>query len=180
MAAGHVDVIKGNESEIQAVFRAGEPTTTTAAPAARQQQHGVDSRGSSLDNAGRARLAQQLAAREGSIVVLTGATDFVSDGARNFAVQHGHPLLGQVTGTGCCLGTVISVMLAAFRADRLAAVLAGMLLFEVAAEIAAGRDDVRGPGTFVPAFIDELARCQGLAAHGDMSWVREYRIQLLA
>jgi thiamine-phosphate diphosphorylase / hydroxyethylthiazole kinase len=31
------------------------------------------------------------------------------------------------------------------------------LAVTIAAEVAAGRKDVRGPGTFLPALIDELA-----------------------
>ena len=36
------------------------------------------------------------------------------------------------------------------------ATLAGVLMFEIAAERAAVREDVKGPGTFVPALLDEL------------------------
>ncbi len=174
LAAGYLDVIKGNESEIQAVLAAAAVSGDLAV---RQQQRGVDSSDSGRDEAARALLAQQLAAHQKNVVILTGATDFASDGVRTFAVRHGHAMLGQVTGTGCCLATVLSAMVAVHPEDKLAACLAAMLLYEVAAEIAAERDDVRGPGTFVPAFIDELARCRGLAARGDMSWVKEYRIE---
>lgn len=33
-----------------------------------------------------------------------------------------------------------------------------VLVLTIAAEIAAEREDVKGPGTFLPALIDELAR----------------------
>jgi len=46
--------------------------------------------------------------------------------------------------------------LAVHQEDRLMATLAGMLMFEVAAEMAAANDSVHGPGTFVPAFLDSL------------------------
>lgn len=42
------------------------------------------------------------------------------------------------------------------RSDKLLAVLASLLLLEIAAERAAVKDGVHGPGTFLPAFIDEL------------------------
>jgi thiamine-phosphate diphosphorylase / hydroxyethylthiazole kinase len=168
MAAGYLDVIKGNEGEIQTVFGTAELA----------QQRGVDS-ASTLDELAKARLVQQLAARERNVVVLTGKTDFVSDGGRTFALSHGHELLGRVTGTGCCLGTTISAMVAAYPEDKLIAAIAGLLLFEVAAEIAASSEHVRGPGTFVPVFIDELARCRNMAGSGDMSWVKDFRIEKL-
>ena len=171
LAGGRVDVVKGNEGEIRAALAAaGED-----AP----QQRGVDSGPSALDEAGRGRLAAALAARERCVVVLTGAADVVSDGHRTFAVRHGHELLGQVTGTGCCLGTAISAAVAVHPDDKLISCVAAMLLYEGAAEVAARRDDVRGPGSFVPAFLDELARCRRAAAEGDMSWLGEPRVERL-
>jgi thiamine-phosphate diphosphorylase / hydroxyethylthiazole kinase len=58
--------------------------------------------------------------------------------------------------TGCALGTVLGAFLAAHPEDKLVAVLAGLLTFEIAAENAAQKDSVHGPGTFIPAFLDEL------------------------
>jgi thiamine-phosphate diphosphorylase/hydroxyethylthiazole kinase len=42
------------------------------------------------------------------------------------------------------------------QGDMLAGALAGVLVFNVAAERAAAREDVKGPGTFRAALIDEL------------------------
>ena len=42
--------------------------------------------------------------------------------------------------------------------DVLSATVAGLLAINVAAEIAAARPDVQGPGTFGRALIDELSR----------------------
>jgi thiamine-phosphate diphosphorylase/hydroxyethylthiazole kinase len=61
-----------------------------------------------------------------------------------------------VTGSGCTLGTTISAYLAANPHNKLQAAIAGIVHFEIAAEVAATREDVQGPGTFVPAFVDEL------------------------
>ncbi|TAQ90905.1 hypothetical protein B7494_g757 [Chlorociboria aeruginascens] len=150
MADGYFDVIKGNEGEIKAV--AGSVTE--------QQQRGVDSGTSTLTFSQKAALARDLAARERNIVVMTGAVDFLSNGRHTFAISNGHELLGRITGSGCVLGTTISIMLAASRGDKLLAVIAGLLHYEIAAEIAACREDVKGPGTFVPALIDELYNLQ--------------------
>jgi thiamine-phosphate diphosphorylase / hydroxyethylthiazole kinase len=166
LASGHVDVIKGNEGEIRAVLGASKA-----------QQRGVDSGPSTLSDAERARLACELAQGRSCVAVLTGAADFASDGTRTFAVRHGHEILGRVTGTGCCLGTVISAAIAASPEDKLSSTIAALLLFEGAAEVAARREDVRGPGTFVPAFIDELAACRKAAANGDMGWLGEHRVE---
>lgn len=190
LAAGYLDVIKGNEGEIQTVYLSGLSEEEAAAESAGlAQQRGVDG-SNALDAEARIRLVRRLAAREKCVVVLTGAVDYVSDsrGARVVAVDDGHPMLGQVTGTGCSLGTTISATVAAAEKlrgssssseieienediDTFTAVLAGMVLYERAAVRAATLPSVKGPGTFVPAFLDELSECRRAAAAGDMQWL---------
>jgi thiamine-phosphate diphosphorylase/hydroxyethylthiazole kinase len=167
MAAGYFDVIKGNEGEIKTVW--GSVV----------QQRGVDSGASTSSDLEKATLVRDLAAREGNIIVMTGATDFVSDGDRTFTISNGHELLGRITGSGCVLGTTISLMLAASRADKLLATIAGMLHYEIAAEIAAAREDVKGPGTFVPALIDELYNIQKATSSGDNGWMEKAKVKAI-
>lgn len=140
-------------------------------------QRGVDS-SSTLRDVEKARLVADLASREDAIVVMTGQTDFVSDGARTFAIANGHAYLGMVTGTGCTLGTTISAMVAAATSDggsgdKLVAVIAGILLFELAAEAAAAaassQSRVQGPGSFVPAFLDSLYQLRTQREEGDLA-----------
>ncbi|CRK28157.1 hypothetical protein BN1708_004593 [Verticillium longisporum] len=175
LAAGYVDIIKGNEGEVTTVLGEAPP----------QQQKGVDSSPSTLTAAAKASLVRRLAARERNVVLMTGAVDYVSDGTRTFAVANGHALLAAVTGTGCCLGTTVSAMVAAQRAaagdgdsDRLAAVVAALLHYEIAAERAAVRDDVKGPGSFVPAFLDELATVRQMTVDGDLAWLAAAKVSL--
>ncbi|KAK3333655.1 Hydroxyethylthiazole kinase family-domain-containing protein [Cercophora scortea] len=165
MAAGYLDVIKGNEGEIKTVFSDNGP-----------QQRGVDSC-STLDDGQKARLVQNLAQRERNVVVMTGKTDFISDGRRVFSISNGHSYLGLVTGTGCVLGTAISAAVAAHSGDKMEATMAAMLHFEIAAEIAAARPDVHGPGTFVPAFIDELHNIRLATSKNDLAWLRRAKVK---
>lgn len=139
-------MIKGNQSEILSLVPGG--------PAI--QQRGVDSGSSGQSIRELASAIRELARRQRNIVVMTGKIDLVTAGEVVFAVENGHEYLGMVTGTGCCLGTTISAMVAAYPHDKLAATIAGLVYYGIAAEEAARRDDVKGPGTFVPAFIDEL------------------------
>jgi thiamine-phosphate diphosphorylase/hydroxyethylthiazole kinase len=152
LGAGYFDLIKGNESEILAVARASGYKLEGLS----QQQRGVDSGAQLFSLPQRAHIVAMLAARERTVVLMTGATDVVSDGARTYAVANGHEYLARITGSGCTLGTTLSAYLAAYREDKLLAAVAGLLHYEIAAEVAARREDVRGPGTFVPAFLDEL------------------------
>lgn len=167
VSAGYIDVIKGNESEIKTVGGGGET------------QRGVDSN-STLSREDKVRVVRELASREQAVVVMTGTTDLVSDGTRTFAVANGHEYLGAITGTGCTLGTTISAMTAAwYEGDRLAAVVAGILLFEIAAEVAAEKSSVEGPGTFVPAFLDTLYRIRTRTAGGDLSWLDREKVTMV-
>ena len=167
LAAGYFDVIKGNEGEIKTVF------------GTLVQQRGVDSGASTSTHIEKATLVRDLAAREKNVVVMTGATDYLSDGKRTFAVENGHELLGRITGSGCVLGTTISIMLAVEKGDKLLAALAGLLHYEIAAEIAAVREDVKGPGTFVPALIDELYNIQKTTSQGDATWLEKAKIRVV-
>jgi len=167
MAAGYFDVIKGNEGEIKTV------SGTVV------QQRGVDSGAGTLSDLEKATLVRDLAARERNIIIMTGATDFISDGERTYAISNGHELLGRITGSGCVLGTTISIMLAVARSDKLLAALAGLLHYEIAAEIAAMREDVKGPGTFVPALIDEIYKIQNSASQGDIEWLERAKVELV-
>jgi thiamine-phosphate diphosphorylase/hydroxyethylthiazole kinase len=165
LAAGYFDVIKGNEGEIKTVFG------TVV------QQKGVDSGPSTLSDLEKATLVRDLASRERNVVVMTGATDYISDGERTFAIKNGHELLGRITGSGCVLGTTISLMLAVSRTDKLLAALAGLLHYEIAAEIAAEREDVKGPGTFIPALIDELYNIQKATQANDTTWIERAKVE---
>lgn len=175
LSAGYIDVIKGNESEIKTVYSSTGGSSDNA-----ESQRGVDS-SSTLSDAEKATLVRSLAAREQAIVVMTGKTDIISDGTRVVAVRNGHEYLGMITGTGCTLGTTISAMVAACApgGDRLVAVVAGILLFEIAAEIAAAKGSVEGPGTFVPAFLDSLYQVRTATGKGEIGWLAAERIEMV-
>lgn len=168
MENGYFDLIKGNENEIATVL--GESMV---------QQKGVDTGASTTDESAKVQLVKQLAARERNVVLMTGETDYLSDGERTYAIKNGHHYLGNITGSGCTLGTTIAAFLAVHREDRLLAALAGILLYEIAAEQAGRREDVQGPGTFVPAFLDQLYRITESALEGDSEWLQAAKVEKL-
>ena len=173
MNAGYLDIIKGNEGEIQTIHTMAHPLRHV------NQQRGVDS-DSTLTTEQKAAIVSSLARAERNIVLMTGKADVVSDGTLTFAVENGHEVMGRVTGTGCVLGTTVSVFVAAYdggsasNGGRLAAVVAALVVFGVAGERAAER--AAGPGSFVPAFIDELDRIRRESVSGDMSWLKLARV----
>jgi thiamine-phosphate diphosphorylase/hydroxyethylthiazole kinase len=174
MSVGYFDLIKGNEREIMAVARASGFDLSDAS-----QQRGVDSGDALFSLEQRAYIVSRVALRERNVVLMTGVTDIISDGVRTYTVSNGHKYLGAITGSGCTLGTTLSAYLAANPEDKLRAAVAGLLHFEIAAEYAAERADVKGPGTFVPAFIDELY-VRGLdVAEGRATWESRAKVGCL-
>ena len=167
MAGGYFDVIKGNEGEIR-----------TVSGASGVKQHGVDSGASALSLEEKVALVKSLAARERNIILMTGSTDVISDGERTVTIANGHEYLGQITGSGCTLGTTIASVLAVEREDKLLAAVAAILMFEIAAERTATQAHVRGPGTFIPGFIDELYHIQHQSINGVAWWAQAAKIEI--
>lgn len=132
-------VIRGNASEILALAGAG------------QGGCGVDSTDAS-DAA--VETAKRFATETGSIVVVTGERDFVTDGTRTLVVEGGHPTATLVVGTGCSLSGLVAAYVGAMPEEPLNAAAAACFAAKRAAE-AAARVAVR-PGTFHTAYIDAL------------------------
>jgi thiamine-phosphate diphosphorylase/hydroxyethylthiazole kinase len=167
MAGGYYHVIKGNEGEIK----------TVAGTLGTEQQHGVDSGASTLTLEQKAKIVQDLAAQEQCVVLMTGQVDILSDGSRTAYISNGHEYMGLVTGSGCTLGTTIAAFLAVHRDDMFMAALAAILLFEIAAEIAAEDEIVKGPGTFLPTWVDQLYQIsQSSTETSAKSWIRRAKV----
>jgi hydroxyethylthiazole kinase len=132
-------VIRGNASEILAL--AG----------AQGGGKGVDS---TAESSAAVDAARTLAGRTGAVVAVSGATDYVTDGAAMVEIAGGHAIMTRVVGTGCALGALIAAFLGA-DVPPLRAATAASAVFAHAAERAAAQS--RGPGSFAVAFLDELS-----------------------
>jgi thiamine-phosphate diphosphorylase/hydroxyethylthiazole kinase len=166
MAGGFFSVVKGNEGEIR-----------TVAGAVGISQRGVDSGDAQLSLDQRVELVRSTAARERNVIILSGPIDVVSDGERTVTIRNGHEYLGEITGSGCTLGATVASLLAVERKDAFLAVVTAMLMYEIAAERAAPRPDVKGPGTFVPAFIDELYHIRQESVEGNGAWAAAAQLE---
>lgn len=135
----HPTVVRGNASEIIALSGMGEGG------------RGVDA----LDSVEAALpAARSLAETTSGVVAVSGAVDLLTDGTRVVRLANGDPLLTRITGGGCALGAVMAAFLAAHD-DRLAATVAAVTVYTVAAELAAEKS--AGPGSFGVAFLDALS-----------------------
>ncbi len=99
--------------------------------------------------------ADQIAeARQGdTIVALSGEIDRISGQSGTCEIVSGDPLMRKITGMGCALGAVIAAFIATSD-DRFEAVCAAVHVFGAAGSLAGSL--ARGPGSFVPAFLDAI------------------------
>ncbi len=105
-------------------------------------------------------LVRRLAGKTRGAVAATGREDLLTDGTTTVRIANGDPLLARITGSGCMATAAVAVA-AAVEPDPLAAAVAGLVWFEVAAEQAA--EHAAGPGTFRAALIDAVAALDGPA-----------------
>ena len=134
----HIDILKGNAGEI----------ATLAGLSA--EVRGVESIsvGGDLGPA-----AKALAARLGNIVAITGVKDLVSDGRRVLETAYGHPLMGEVVGTGCISSSTVGCFAAAGK-DWLILTALALACFGLAGERAARA--AQGPGDFLANLYNSI------------------------
>ena len=134
----HPTIIRGNGSEIMALVDASV------------KSKGVDSSASSDDALAAAR---RLAVDTGAIVVISGETDYITNGEDVFTVEGGHPIMTAVTGMGCTSTALVGAF-AAVEPDPMVAATAAMAVMSLAGERAA--EKARGNGSMQMHFLDEL------------------------
>jgi hydroxyethylthiazole kinase len=133
-----IDILKGNASEIARL--AGEDVMT----------RGVDA---ACVTSNKFKLVQRLAQQRNCTVVMTGEVDIIADKDRIYLVKNGHLMMSNIVGTGCMAASVIGAF-AAVEPDLSYAATAGLVCFEIAAELAAKESS--GPGEFKEKIFDCL------------------------
>ena len=131
-------IIRGNGSEIMALVDAGI------------KSKGVDSSASSDDALAAAR---KLASETGAVVVISGETDYITDGSEVYTVEGGDPIMTSVTGMGCTSTALVGAF-AAVEPDAMVAATAAMAVMSLVGERAAA--NARGNGSMQVQFLDEL------------------------
>lgn len=136
-----VTAIKGNAGEIATL--AGTAWKTKGVDAGEGDADLVES-------------AKRLANKHNCVVGLSGEIDIVTDGKKTYQVKNGHPLMAQITGSGCMLSGVVGSFLTISKDKTLELLLQAFISFAIAGEKAANYSRVRGTGSFRSTFIDEL------------------------
>jgi len=91
-------------------------------------------------------------------VVISGAIDTISDGKKIVFVKNGHPMLGNLTGTGCMCSSLVGSFCGAAPNDFFSAAVTAMLCMGIAGEIAHKNAGQRGNGSFLIALHDAISR----------------------
>ncbi len=121
------DVIRGNISEIRTlVFGSGNTKGVDADLSDSMTEATLDDH---------IEFVKSFAEKTGSIIVVTGAIDLVSDGKKCFVIKNGRAEMGRVTGTGCQLSALITAFLIANPGDQLEATAAAVCAMGLAGEI---------------------------------------------
>jgi hydroxyethylthiazole kinase len=131
-------IIRGNASEIMALMEE------------EAQTRGVESTASSHSAVG---IARQLNKTYGSVVCVSGETDYIIYGDDVTKIMNGHPMMTKVTGMGCIATAICGAFAAVNRAYAEAAAQA-MAVMGIAGEIAV--KNAAGPGTLQVRFLDAL------------------------
>lgn len=139
-------ILRGNAGEIGIMIGAGGQVT------------GVDSTGA---NENLPISMKQYAKAHQTVVVATGAQDFVTDGTQVWKLGNGHPLFAAITGSGCSLTALLGAFMGVVERGQVLAVyaeaaIAAITCMNVAGELAA--EIAHGPGMFQAALFDGLYR----------------------
>ena len=131
-------IIRGNASEILAM--ADSQARTKGVDSLVSSPHALDA-------------ARQLSVDLGSVICISGETDYVVRREQVIQVKNGHPLMPKVTGLGCT-ATALCGAFAAVEADSLVATVCAMTVMGIAGEMAG--EACPGPGSFQVRFLDAL------------------------
>jgi hydroxyethylthiazole kinase len=135
--------IRGNASEILAL--AGNASLG----------RGVDS-GDTAEHA--LHVAKTLAQQVGSIVCVTGPTDYITDGNTLWTVPFGSAMMTRVTGVGCALSALVAAFLSLNTIPPMDAAASACAMMALAGQHAASQTQKlnAGIGTFRVQLIDAL------------------------
>lgn len=143
-------VIRGNASEVKAIAlgRSGGSGVDVS------KQDEISSENLNIG----AELIEQFAKQTGSVIVVSGVIDLISDGERTVFLHNGCPTMARITGSGCMVTTLIGGFCGANPKKPLEAALAAMAVMGVAGELAEERrlENRTGNATFRTDLIDAV------------------------
>ena len=149
------DVIKGNISEI-AYLAEGIGTTK-----------GVDANLDALSTEGNlcwhTDLARKVSTQTGAAIVISGPIDIVADSHEAWAIRNGHPMMANITGTGCMSAGVIGCCVGADPQALLPSCVCAMSAMGICGELAYEKllSVDGGSGTYRVLLMDAMSKLDG-------------------
>ena len=139
---GYISIVRGNHSECAALLEG------------KTGGRGVDNLTEGTEEGEALKTAKDAAAKFGCVFAVTGAIDNISNGKQAVVLNNGHPLLEDITGSGC-MTTMLVAACAAVTKDMLVAAALGVVIMGQSAELAANLLEKKdGPGMFKVRLID--------------------------
>lgn len=143
IAECHPNVIKGNMSELKALY--GIENSASGIDAGSNDIITDDTIKSSVT------ILKELATKTGSVIVATGVVDIITDSTNTYLIKNGCEMLSMITGTGCML----NVLTAAFISNKniLGGTILATALMGICGELASNE---KGTGTFKINLLDYI------------------------
>ncbi len=139
---GYISIVRGNHSECAALLDG------------KTGGRGVDNLTEGTEEGEALKTAKDAAAKFGCVFAVTGAIDNISNGKQAVVLNNGHPLLQDITGSGC-MTTMLVAACAAVTKDMLVAAALGVVIMGQSAELAANLLEKKdGPGMFKVRLLD--------------------------
>lgn len=154
-----LSVIRGNISEIKTLAGAGGSTKGVDA----DESDAISN--DTIDGA--IALAKAFSKKTGAVIVITGATDIITDGEKTFLIHNGHKMMSSITGTGCQLSALMTAFIAANKNDIVTAAAAAVSAMGLCGETAYARMSKQdGNSSYRNYIIDAIYNLDGDALEG--------------
>lgn len=148
-------VVRGNISEMKTLAAGAGTTKGVDADVADRVTE------ENLDQA--VAFAKEFASRYNTVAAISGALDIVADGERACVIRNGHPVMAQITGSGCMLTAMTAAYVTANREHPLEAAAAAFCVMGISGERAYERmrRENGGNASFRTYLIDEVYKMDG-------------------
>lgn len=146
-------VIRGNISEIKALTIGGRTNGVDADEKDMVTDNNMD---------GIVSFAKEVSKKTGAVIAITGATDIIADSNTAYIISNGHPMMSQVSGTGCMLSAMIAAYIGANQKNITEACAAAVCAMGLAGEIAYQHlQKEEGNATYRTLIIDAIYHMNG-------------------
>lgn len=154
----HFDVIKGNISEIKALF--SNSNTTKGVDASNFDLVTLDNLDENI------KLAKEFSKITNSIIAITGSIDIICDKNKAYYSLNGDQKMSKITGCGCMEAGVIASYISANKDNLLLSTAYAICAFGYSAELALKY--AKGTGSLHIGIIDELSNLNDLSLQGGL------------